>query len=277
MKAIAPHSAPHPDTAAEVASGVTRRLLHAESSAEVREVLLDAVHALGGRTVPARLADDTALPVDLALGDGEPVLPVAEPDSVARMHLQRYLPPMVADARHAHDTLARTERLAREAAVDSLTRLGNRSTFVRRLARLAAADIVIAIDLDDFKATNDTFGHAAGDAVLRAFGACLHEHLRAGDLAARIGGDEFALVLDDAGIDGARGLLDRLRAAWGQQRPHPVGFSAGVAAARPSGPETHRAADDALYAAKAAGRACTRLAAGPDERVRRPESGVDGR
>ena len=242
---------------AVVATGATRQLLHAETPDEVREILLQAVHALGGTTTISRDADDDAIPVDLALGGGEPLLPVAPRDSVARMHLERHLPALVADARQALDSIARRERLSRDAAVDSLTRLGNRATFARLLSRLVVDDVVVALDLDGFKGINDTHGHAAGDEVLRSFAACLRDHLRAGDHAARIGGDEFALVLTDTDIDGARQMLERFRAAWQQRRTYPVDFSAGVTTNAGAGAATHELADQALYAAKAAGKGRT--------------------
>ena len=248
---------------AVVATESTRQLLHAETTDEVREILLQAVHALGGTTTLSRDAGDDAIPVDLALGDGEPLLPNAPLDSVARMHLERHLPALVADARQALDAIARRERLARDASVDSLTRLDNRATFARLLSRLDGDDVVGALDLDGFKGVNDAHGHAAGDEVLRSFATCLRDHLRAGDHAARLGGDEFALVLTDTDTDGARQMLERFRTAWQQRRTYPVDFSAGVTTNAGAGTATHELADQALYAAKAAGKGRT-IVAGAD-------------
>ena len=249
-----------PSDAEVTVNGVTRQLLHAESAAEVRDILLTAVHQLGGTTVVADQADDAALPVDLTLGAGAPLLPTAEPDSIARMHLERHLPGLVADARQTVDVLARTQRLSRDATTDHLTQLGNRATFARLLSRLGPNDLIVALDLDGFKQVNDTHGHSAGDEVLRGFAACLRDHLRANDHAVRLGGDEFALVLTGTDIHGGIVMLDRLRAAWYQQRSYPVDFSAGLARSLRSPAETREAADRALYAAKAAGKGQTIVA-----------------
>lgn len=244
--------------ATEVVGSATRALLRAETADEVRDILLSAVAQLGGHILRARAADETALPVDLTLGRREPLVPAAAPGSIARAQLERHLPGLVADARHALDNIARTEQLAREASLDGLTRLGNRATFSRLLSRLGPDDVVVAIDLDGFKATNDTHGHAAGDEVLRLFATCLTEQLRASDHAVRLGGDEFSLVLIDSDPEGARQMVERLREVWHQRRPYPVDFSAGIAAATGGGPQTQVAADRALYAAKAAGKGRTR-------------------
>lgn len=249
-----------PPSADAVVNGVARQLLHADSADEVRDILLTAVHRLGGTTVTANDADEATLPVDVTLGARDPLLPTAEPGSVAQMHLFRHLPGLVADARHALDTIARTERLSQEATTDSLTRLGNRATFTRLLSRFGPDDLVIALDLDGFKEINDTYGHHVGDEVLRDFAGCIVDHLRASDHAVRLGGDEFALVLFGAGVEGAVGMLDRLRAAWYQRRSHPVDFSAGITPGLSSTASTREAADRAMYAAKAAGKGRTAIA-----------------
>ncbi|MBS3941163.1 MAG: GGDEF domain-containing protein [Actinobacteria bacterium] len=250
----APPSDANPD-ADVVANGVTRQLLHAESAAEVRDILLHAVRQLGGTTILAADADDVeSLPVDVSLGAGQPLLPIAVPGSAARANLERHLPRLVADARRALDLISRAERLSLEATTDGLTRLGNRTSFMRLLSRSDADDVIVALDLDGFKEVNDRYGHAAGDQVLRDFAACLVDHLRAGDHALRIGGDEFALVLRGTDIAGADALVDRLRTAWHERRTHPVGFSAGLARNLSTPATTHEAADRALYAAKGAGK-----------------------
>ena len=246
----------------EVVGSTTRQLLHAETAAEVRELVLQAVHGLGGSTVAATHAGDDALPVDVSLGTREPLLPVAPAHSVERLRLERHLPALLADARQALDTLARVERLAADAASDPLTRLGNRATFQRVLARLTPTDVVVAFDLDGFKTVNDTFGHQAGDETLRAFASCLRGVIRSRDHALRLGGDEFAVLLTDTDLAGARSFLDRLRARWSGQRPTPTGFSAGVAAWAGTASATHQQADTALYAAKAAGGDTHRVADG---------------
>jgi DNA-binding transcriptional MerR regulator len=89
----------------------TRGLLYITSVREAAEILVAAVHRLGGSTVPASQADSWALPIDLSFGEGEPILPVAEPLSLARMQLEQVLPGLVEDARRAVQLLRRSEDL----------------------------------------------------------------------------------------------------------------------------------------------------------------------
>ena len=265
-----------PADAEVIVAGVTRQLLHAESPAEVRDLLLAAVHQLGGRTVDAHQADDAVPSVDLTLGTAAPLLPTAEPSSVARMHLERYLPGLLADARQAMDVLVRSAQLSRDASTDSLTRLGNRATFTRLLSRVTPNDLVVALDLDHFKQTNDTHGHTAGDQVLREFAVCLTDHLRVNDHAVRLGGDEFALVLTGSDVAGGLTMLDRLRARWYERRSYPVDFSAGLTPGLPSPDATYQSADRALYTAKTAGRGRTVVADGRPQRAPTRHGGADG-
>jgi DNA-binding transcriptional MerR regulator len=89
----------------------TRGLLYITSAGEATEILVAAVDRLGGSTIPAGQADSWALPIDLSFGDGEPILPVAEPFSLARMQLEQVLPGLVEDARRAVQLLRRSEDL----------------------------------------------------------------------------------------------------------------------------------------------------------------------
>ncbi|BBF85854.1 hypothetical protein DLM_2239 [Aquitalea magnusonii] len=121
---------------------------------------------------------------------------------------------------------------------------------------------LLLMDMDHFKQINDRHGHQAGDQVLLAFSALLQEGLRPGDVAGRMGGEEFALLLPHTTLEQAQALADalRLRAAaipassLGGSIPYSV--SMGLAAWQPgiSFPELYRHADLALYAAKQAGR-----------------------
>jgi diguanylate cyclase (GGDEF)-like protein len=130
----------------------------------------------------------------------------------------------------AGETLAHlVGQLRRVAATDPLTGLANRASFgaaAEREMALAARDerrlALVLLDLDDFKAVNDTYGHAAGDALLVDLAAAWRAQLRRGDLLARIGGDEFALLMPRTTRDDAVRVLHRLRQA------HPAGWSAGV-------------------------------------------------
>jgi DNA-binding transcriptional MerR regulator len=89
----------------------THALLYITSVREATEILMAAVQRLGGTTIPASQADSWALPIDLSFGDGEPILPVAEPLSLARMQLEQVLPGLVEDARRAVQLLRRSEDL----------------------------------------------------------------------------------------------------------------------------------------------------------------------
>jgi diguanylate cyclase (GGDEF)-like protein len=151
----------------------------------------------------------------------------------------------------------RHHALQREAVTDPLTGVGNRSALRRRLDA-ATGDLTVAfVDLDDFKAVNDTYGHDAGDTVLREVATRLGAAVREDDLVVRLGGDEFAIVLaDGTPIDAVGSLVRRvlgeveLPVPLAQGATTAVQASVGVATG-PPGEVVHRA-DDALYAAKRA-------------------------
>ncbi len=162
-----------------------------------------------------------------------------------------------------------TER-AGKGARDSLTGLAKRSLFTAHVAALLRRDrpfAVIFVDLDGFKAVNDKLGHKAGDLVIERVGKELQGAVRSGDLAARIGGDEFAAVLADPGdapMTVARRILDRLLAAT---EPYGAGASMGLAVYPQhgtTGPELLAAADSAMYRAKVSGGGEVVLAHEPD-------------
>ena len=165
-----------------------------------------------------------------------------------------------------------TERSRSEARIwhaahhDPLTGLPNRHHLGEFLdARFGGADgaALLLIDLDHFKLVNDTLGHEAGDAVLRAMADRLRSGLRVGDVVARLGGDEFAAVLSGPiGLDEARLLAERLIGAMARDVPHRgqairIGASIGIAAVPVHGRDADDvlgAADLALFEAKRAGR-----------------------
>ena len=229
----------------------TRALLWIQTKAEAAAVARDLIQALGGRVVLARGSDGQALPVDVSFGEADPLLPVADLSSVPRMLLERHLPAFVGDAHRALELADRTIRLAEDAAVDPLTGLANRRMLGRALGRLRPENTVIMIDLDHFKAINDTLGHQEGDRVLRELGRTLASTLRASDHAGRYGGEEFVVIL--AGSE-AESFLQRLRSEWTSRRPHPVSFSAGIAPVAPDAGRALEAADRAMYRAKNLGR-----------------------
>jgi diguanylate cyclase (GGDEF)-like protein len=158
------------------------------------------------------------------------------------------------------ERLGITARLAWEAENDPLTCLPNRRVLNRALGNAKIGDALVVIDLDHFKRVNDEHGHAAGDETLRLMAECLRAVTREGDCAARMGGEEFAVVLARAGTEGAESVLRRLREAWARREPLTT-FSAGVAICRvgEGSVTTLGRADAALYEAKRAGRDCVRV------------------
>jgi diguanylate cyclase (GGDEF)-like protein len=159
------------------------------------------------------------------------------------------------------------QELERKALYDSLTQLANRSLFNNRVEHALQSRrpgvCVLLLDIDEFKAINDSHGHHAGDELLRAVADRLRSCLREGDTAARLGGDEFALLLDRTGgeIDAvtvAKRLLEdfehRIDVAGERVRVH---VSIGIAVGAPgkdAPDEMLRKADVALYEAKRRGK-----------------------
>jgi diguanylate cyclase (GGDEF)-like protein len=161
---------------------------------------------------------------------------------------------------------ARTVEAMREAFRDPLTGLPNRALFLERLERsLAESDrgpvIVLFIDLDRFKAVNDSLGHRAGDELLTEVAARIRETLRTSDVPARLGGDEFAILLDGGSPEQACRIAERITARIAEpfkiaDRTVCIGASVGVAPS-PAGvtdaAELLSNADVAMYQAKKAG------------------------
>ncbi len=162
---------------------------------------------------------------------------------------------------------ARRFREARQLAdLDALTGLHNRRYFHETLARECARAhrysrrlALLVFDLDDFKDVNDRIGHLAGDAVLGEAAARVREVVRSADIPCRVGGDEFAVVLPEAGVEQAEQLFGRIQTAISGR---PIGqagrlkVSAGVAelSADDDSISFFERADDALYRAKEAGK-----------------------
>jgi diguanylate cyclase (GGDEF)-like protein/PAS domain S-box-containing protein len=180
------------------------------------------------------------------------------------------------------DQVAARAALEWSAGHDVLTGLANRKTFQLQAAKLlehlpeSLPAAVVMIDLDRFKPINDTAGHAAGDAMLKLVASAITSQVRSTDLAVRMGGDEFALLLVRCPLNVAQRIAENVRTAitamvltWDGQ-PLQVGASLGVAAlsdTTESVPAWLQEADAACYVAKAAGRGVVRMAAGPTLRV----------
>lgn len=215
---------------------------------------------------------------DLPLRDAAGLLAVLPKDRASFDTLSR---PLVEElANHLAlvvDNARLAQRLRELSSLDSLTRLLNhRAIFDRlgeELARAARRGLpvsVILTDFDHFKEVNDTYGHLAGDAVLRAAAHLFRQLLRASDAVGRYGGEEFLVVLPESPLEAACVTAERLRQALEKQSVplgsgHSVQITAsfGVAcAAEVTGPVTPDAlvalADTRLYQAKASGRNCVK-------------------
>ncbi|MBI3926980.1 MAG: GGDEF domain-containing protein [Armatimonadetes bacterium] len=165
------------------------------------------------------------------------------------------------------------EHLYKNATRDGLTGVLNKKSFLERLEEQFAVTTrhgqrvcLAMIDADNFKRINDTYGHPAGDAVLKALARRVVSLVRKADLVGRYGGEEFIILIRETDVDGARVLLDRIRAAVeempfvvpaeGGERPISMTISVGVAGLDVSAgiEESLERADQALYRAKNSGR-----------------------
>jgi diguanylate cyclase (GGDEF)-like protein/PAS domain S-box-containing protein len=180
----------------------------------------------------------------------------------------------------AISSLRLRETLRSQAIRDPLTGLFNRRYMeeslereLRRAARKHTPIAVVMLDLDNFKHFNDTFGHEAGDAILRAFGEFLGEHIREGDIACRYGGEEFTLILPEATLEETRVRMEQVRNGFKQLNTQSNGksfghlsVSLGIAIFPEHGLTSEtllRAADTALYRAKSQGRDRVDIAKNP--------------
>jgi diguanylate cyclase (GGDEF)-like protein len=222
---------------------------------------------LGAVVADRRQRVGATLLVPIAVGSAPPVGAVAihlptgiEPAGPMRAELLE----AVTNAAPRLTRAVSFDAAVRSAASDPLTGLLNRRGMEQALTRVDAQEgALIFADLDRFKVLNDTLGHAAGDSALIHFARILKEQVRGGDVAARIGGEEFAVWLPGATLDLGKRIAERIRiklgtTAWEWQGRHwPLSASFGVAAC----PETDgdlanlpAQADAALYVAKRSGR-----------------------
>jgi two-component system, cell cycle response regulator len=158
------------------------------------------------------------------------------------------------------------ERILKQSLVDPLTGAFNRGHFNAHAPRLAARCraareplAVLMLDVDDLKSINDTHGHPTGDHVLKQVVGRVTSALRPSDLVARMGGDEFVVLMPETGVDAGLQVAERVRSRIGDTpiEAAVVTVSIGVAASRPDGEEeletTLQRADAALYEAKRTG------------------------
>jgi diguanylate cyclase (GGDEF)-like protein len=169
------------------------------------------------------------------------------------------------------------EEIYQLATRDALTNLCNRRHFIEQMDREVARALrhrrplsMCIIDVDLFKPVNDRYGHISGDEVLRQIADLVHQHVRNDDIAARIGGEEFAVLLPECDADAAYGFAERLRAAVADAtfapggEPQRITVSIGIADLSPARGDRiglMTAADAALYRAKEEGR--NRVCLGP--------------
>jgi len=165
------------------------------------------------------------------------------------------------------------EKYVRSAREDYLTGLHNRrqiseslSNEIHRCNRYGKTFSLIMLDIDDFKQTNDRFGHLAGDALLQQIADLLREETRASDLIGRWGGEEFLIVCPETDVQGASSLANKIRGRLQGSDFGRIGrktASLGVAGFEPSDDieSIVRRADDALYWAKQAGKNRVKIAA----------------
>jgi diguanylate cyclase (GGDEF)-like protein len=209
---------------------------------------------------PASGGELLVLPLRVALGDGAQDLGVVE-IRVPTGHADRQQREEVAaagiligEAAKILLRLQEAETLAYQAGRDPLTGLANRRTFAAQVADTAPGDVLAMLDLDHFKRVNDTLGHAEGDHELVRLAEALDSFARPGDCVARVGGEEFAVLLRAVTPDDAAAWIERVRTFF---RPRAATtFSAGLAVHRAADPpaDTLRRADAALYEAKRGGR-----------------------
>jgi diguanylate cyclase (GGDEF)-like protein len=164
------------------------------------------------------------------------------------------------------------DQLEREAAEDPLTGLANKRAFelaygaeLSRAGRDESTVALVVLDIDHFKEINDTYGHPFGDEVLIEVAKALRAAVRTYDSVARLGGEEFAMLLPGANLDDAFKIAERTRELIGEIKvPHAKLSCSAGAAATSIGPERSgelfKAADRALYEAKRRGRGRTEVA-----------------
>ncbi len=270
------HGRPQGDHSPREALGLVRLLRFLLDADDPEAAAARAVAALGLLPEIAWAELDGQAHGDLEMTLGEPgaqrVLAVglaAPGDTGARALVEGVLE-LVAGV-YARDVAMR--RLEADAATDPLTKLWNRRGFdplldhaIARAMRTGEDIALVVVDIDHFKSINDDLGHATGDKALVAVADAIRGVIRPTDVAARLGGDELAILLSGSNGGGALKMCERLRFAIERVNPLAprsltlsIGVSDMLAVARNASADAARlglleAADLALYAAKAAGR-----------------------
>jgi len=212
--------------------------------------------------------DDPGLGLQLFNAGRRPLPATAQPAALLARGPGIHTEPAVSEGSDEIEAIARLcelaltlDRLRYESLHDPLTGLDNRRGFDEHLVAAVSQSVrygwsfgLVIIDLDGFKAVNDRLGHQGGDAVLRRLGEQLRQSLRSGDIAARVGGDEFALLLPVEGPSSVEAILHRLHGPGGLAEAGEVAWTAGLAMC-PTDAATvedlYRVADRRLYEAKA--------------------------
>ncbi|SDY39342.1 PAS domain S-box-containing protein/diguanylate cyclase (GGDEF) domain-containing protein [Modestobacter sp. DSM 44400] len=267
----------------EFTSPAARTLLGIVPELDPHPVLLDLLHAEDR----ARVRDELTATV----GDVAPALqlrvrpPTGEPRDLEVTHHER--PGSGRRVLHLRDVTTRRRRereLERMAFTDHLTRLPNRAMLFQEMAALSVSTgerCLLVLDLDGFKAVNDSVGHEAGDLLLVEVARRLQGLMRADDLVARLGGDEFAVLIagtQEAAVETAERVVDLLAqpyrvGGW----TFSVGASVGLTRVRPGGGQlAFREADGALRTAKQAGKGCWRVHSNDRLRLATATSDVAG-
>jgi diguanylate cyclase (GGDEF)-like protein len=271
-------------------SGGTISTVGGDSSAEVVSPLTDISFVITPRwwqSGPVRLALMLAIALGVVLAWRWSVHRLVE----QKRHLEMAVLHRTEDLeREKAELLRAREQMRHFAEHDDLTGMWNHRIILERLRqevdrsrRERSPLSVILVDLDHFKIVNDTYGHQAGDLVLKEIAAILQGAVRSYDWVGRYGGEEFLLILPGSGFAGARIRAEQLRMAvqWAHihdgQRAIPITASFGVACGLPSHFEALlRAADGALYRAKEKGRNCviaTEIQAGEGSEPREDQTG----
>lgn len=265
-----------PDVAASLVDGQTRLAIASVAAAIASVTMTAGVLYLYSQVKLRRLVHATE-----RLSQGDYTVTVAARGSGLDGRLARSINSISMALAETHDKATR-DRLTGVANRQAL--LGDLFTEVERASRYERALSVAFVDIDHFKTVNDSYGHAAGDVVLRGVAQTISANLRASDRIGRYGGEEFMLILTETDVEESAVLAEKLRILV--QRQHfavegnpnlSVTVSIGIAGG--TGPKLRmdtlvRDADAAMYSAKSLGRNQTYIFAEPDDDARVPRAPI---